>query len=126
MLYTYDMTLYHGTQASLAAGDLLTPAGAAGNGHRDHLSPSWVFATEHLPLAREYAHGFGGGATRECYVYEVEAVGSLEQDPADVSGSYRSRQPLRVVRLAEVRRVERVELSSGYAPLRHGPWEKVA
>lgn len=116
------MTLFHGTQATLEPGDVLSPEGAATFGHRDHLSPDYVFATEHLELAKQYAHGSPGGATRPCYVYEVAPAGDIEQDPADVAGSYRSRQPMRVVRLVATRPVARRDSGSGWAPLMHGPW----
>jgi hypothetical protein len=98
-------TYYHGTQAALQPGDMLTPQAAAANGHRDHLSPGYVFATTRLALARQYGNGAPGGATRQGYIYEVQPVGPVEQDPADVAGSYRTRHPLRVVRLVEVRPV---------------------
>jgi hypothetical protein len=118
--------LYHGTQTALAANDMLTPQGAFANGHRDHLSLGYVFATSHMGLAQEYAHGMPGGVTRECYVYEVEPVGQIEQDPADIEGSYRTREALRVVRLAAVRRVVRRTFSSGYTIDMHGRWEVVS
>jgi hypothetical protein len=102
---TQMATLYHGTQAELTPGQLLTPEDGATNGHRDHLSAGYVFATEHLNLARHYGNGAPGGPTRTGYVYVVEALGAIEQDPAEeMAGSYRTRRPLRVVRLAETRR----------------------
>lgn len=93
---------FHGTKADLRVGDLLT-AGFRSN-YRPEVVMNHVYFTA-LPdgagLAAELAAG--DGAPR---VYEVEPTGAFEDDPnvtdkkfpGNPTRSYRSSEPLRIVR----------------------------
>jgi hypothetical protein len=97
-----DGPFFHGTKADLQAGDLLT-AGFRSN-YRPEVVMNHIYFTA-LPdgagLAAELAAG--EGAPR---VYEVEPVGAYENDPnvtdkkfpGNPTRSYRSAEPLRIVR----------------------------
>ena len=93
---------YHGTRADLAAGELLS-AGYRSN-YRDSVVMNHIYFTalaDGAGLAAEIAAG--SGAPR---VYEVEPTGVFEDDPnvtdkkfpGNPTRSYRTREPLRVVR----------------------------
>lgn len=88
---------YHGTRATLRAGDAIAPADSPERESYVHLSPSLDAAIWEAEIAE------GDGPAR---VYVVEPTGSVE-NAAAVSGStpprhpwmsYRSRAPLRIVR----------------------------
>jgi rifampin ADP-ribosylating transferase len=92
---------YHGTRADLRPGDLIQP-GYASN-FTERRSP-WVYFSETLNAATwgaELAKGEGPGR-----IYEVEPTGSFVDDPnltnqrfpGNPTKSYRSQDPLRVVR----------------------------
>jgi hypothetical protein len=92
---------YHGTRAVLNPGDLLH-AGYASN-YTDRRSP-WIYFSETLNAAAwgaELAKGEGPGR-----IYIVEPTGEFVDDPnltdkrfpGNPTKSYRSQQPLRVVR----------------------------
>ena len=92
---------YHGTRAHLRPGDLLQP-GHSSN-YTERRSP-WVYFSETLDAAiwgAELAKGTGPGR-----IYVVEPTGSFVDDPnltdrkypGNPTLSYRSREPLRVVR----------------------------
>lgn len=93
---------FHGTKADLQVGDLLT-AGFRSN-YRPEIVMNHIYFTA-LPdgagLAAELAAG-----DAEPRVYEVEPTGEFENDPnvtdkkfpGNPTRSYRSRDPLRVVR----------------------------
>lgn len=96
---------FHGTRVALAPGDLLTP-GFRSN-YRPEVLMNHIYFTA-LPdgagLAAEIAAlGARGGVA---YVYEVEPTGPFEDDPnvtdkkfpGNPTRSYRSSEPLRVVR----------------------------
>ena len=94
--------LYHGTRAALRPGDLLTPGRASNYGSRQ--TAKYVYLTarrEGAELAAELAAGEGPAR-----VYVVEPLGPIEDDPnvtdrkfpGNPTRSYRTRQPLRVVR----------------------------
>lgn len=94
--------LYHGTRADLRPGDLLTPGHASNYGSRQ--TANFVYLTarkEGAALAAELAAGEGLAR-----VYVVEPLGPIEDDPnvtdrkfpGNPTRSYRTRQPLRVVR----------------------------
>lgn len=94
--------LYHGTRADLRPGDLLTPGHASNYGSRQ--TANFVYLTarkEGAALAAELAAGDGPAR-----VYVVEPLGPIEDDPnvtdrkfpGNPTRSYRTRQPLRVVR----------------------------
>ncbi len=94
--------LYHGTRADLRPGDLLTPGHASNYGSRQ--TANFVYLTarkEGTALAAELAAGEGLAR-----VYVVEPLGPIEDDPnvtdrkfpGNPTRSYRTRQPLRVVR----------------------------
>ncbi|WP_336660872.1 NAD(+)--rifampin ADP-ribosyltransferase [Leucobacter sp. USHLN153] len=94
---------FHGTRAEVGPGDLLT-AGLRSN-YRPEVVMNHIYITA-LPdgagLAAEVA-ALDGGTPR---VYEVEPTGSFENDPnvtdkkfpGNPTRSYRSAEPLRVVR----------------------------
>jgi rifampin ADP-ribosylating transferase len=93
---------FHGTKASLEAGDLLEPGHGANFGNLDRTT-TYVYFTGTLDAATwgaELALGEGRGR-----IYVVEPTGELEDDPnltdkkfpGNPTRSYRSRAPLRVV-----------------------------
>jgi nicotinamidase-related amidase len=92
---------YHGTKADLSVGDLLSP------GHRSNYGEgekaNYIYFTslpDGVAWAAELAEGDGKGR-----VYVVEPTGGFEDDPnltdkkfpGNVTRSYRSREPLRIV-----------------------------
>lgn len=92
---------YHGTRATLSPGDLIQP-GFSSN-YTERRSP-WVYFSETLNAAAwgaELAKGEGRGR-----IYVVEPTGPFTDDPnltdkkfpGNPTMSYRSRDPLRVVR----------------------------
>jgi rifampin ADP-ribosylating transferase len=92
---------YHGTRATLKPGDLIQP-GYSSN-YTARRSP-WVYFSETLNAATwgaELARGEGPGR-----IYEVEPTGAFMDDPnltdkkfpGNPTKSYRSGEPLRVVR----------------------------
>ena len=92
---------YHGTKADLAVGDLIRPGFGSNFVDRElkhiYFSATLEAATWGAELAR------GEGRER---IYIVEPLGEFEDDPnltdkkfpGNVTASYRSREPLRVVR----------------------------
>lgn len=96
-----ETVFYHGTKASLQPGDLITAGHASNFGARRHAK--YVYLTETLDAATwgaELALGEGGGR-----IYVVEPTGPYEDDPnltdkkfpGNVTKSYRTRDPLRVL-----------------------------
>ena len=96
---------YHGTKADLRAGDLLTAGG--NSNYNDELKMNHIYFTANLNgagLAAALAKGEG----RE-RVYVVEPTGEFENDPnltdkkfpGNLTRSYRSREPLRIIGEAE-------------------------
>ena len=97
---------YHGTKADLQPGDVLEP------GYRSNFGPArktanFVYLTSTMDAATwgaELSAGEGPGR-----IYEVEPTGPIEDDPnltdkrfpGNPTRSYRTRQPLRVVREVE-------------------------
>lgn len=92
---------YHGTKADLRAGDLLTAGG--NSNYKDELKMNHIYFTANLNgagLAAALAKGEG----RE-RVYIVEPTGEFENDPnltdkkfpGNLTRSYRSREPLRII-----------------------------
>lgn len=93
--------LYHGTKADLSVGDLLSP-GFASN-YESGRPMSWIYMSGLLEPAiwgAELAIGEGRGR-----VFIVEPTGAIEDDPnltnkkfpGNITLSYRSREPLRIV-----------------------------
>jgi rifampin ADP-ribosylating transferase len=97
----------HGTRASLAPGDLVVP------GRPSHFRPdrplAHVYFTTRAETAAwgaELAAALSDAPSPEGRVYEVEPTGPFEDDPnvtdkrfpGNPTRSYRSRDPLRVVR----------------------------
>lgn len=93
---------FHGTRAQLRAGDLLTA------GYNSNYRPEIVMNHVHFTALSD-----GAGLAAEIaalegipHVYEVEPTGAFENDPnvtdkkfpGNPTRSYRSREPLRVVR----------------------------
>ena len=102
MTYAKDATgpFYHGTRADLAPGDLLRP-GFESNFADGKLS--WIYFSATLEAATwgaELAKGEGRGR-----IYVVEPTGPFEDDPnltdkkfpGNITSSYRSLDPLRVI-----------------------------
>jgi hypothetical protein len=93
-------TFFHGTKADLKIGDLLAP-GYGSNFVERELSHIYFSATlEAATWGAELARGEGRGR-----IYIVEPTGPFEDDPnltdkkfpGNITASYRSRDPLRVV-----------------------------
>lgn len=102
MTYAADATppYYHGTKADLKVGDLLAP-GYGSNFVERELNHIYFSATlEAATWGAELARGEARGR-----IYFVEPTGAFEDDPnltdkkfpGNVTASYRSREPLRVV-----------------------------
>jgi hypothetical protein len=100
-----DGPFFHGTKADLQPGDLLT-AGFNSN-YRPEVVMNHIYFTalhDGAGLAAELAAGNG-----EPRVYEVEPTGAFEDDPnvtdklfpGNPTRSYRSTEPIRVVREGE-------------------------
>lgn len=104
MTYAKDLppgtAFYHGTRADLAAGDLLSPGFSSNYAER---KLSWIYFSATLEAATwgaELAQGEG-----QERIYIVEPIGPFEDDPnltdkkfpGNLTMSYRSREPLRVV-----------------------------
>ena len=95
-----DQIFYHGTKADLGVGDLIEP-GFGSNFAERALAHIYFSATlEAATWGAELAKGGGRGR-----IYTVEPTGPFEDDPnltdkkfpGNVTASYRSRDPLRVV-----------------------------
>ena len=93
-------TFYHGTRAELAVGELIMP-GFGSNFADRALKHVYFSATpEAATWGAELARGRGRG-----HIYLVEPTGAFEDDPnltdqkfpGNVTASYRSAEPLRVV-----------------------------
>src|SRR3954469_3769528 len=93
-------TFYHGTKADLKVGDLLAP-GFGSNFAERALTHIYFSATlEAATWGAELAAGQGRGR-----IYIVEPTGEFEDDPnltdkkfpGNVTASYRSRAPLRII-----------------------------
>jgi rifampin ADP-ribosylating transferase len=116
-----DGPFFHGTAAALRVGDHLTA------GHRSNYRPeivmNHVYFTSRVDgagLAAEIAAELVGGGAAP-HVYEVEPTGAFENDPnvtdkkfpGNPTRSYRSADPLRIVReIAEWTRLTPEELQS--------------
>jgi hypothetical protein len=98
---TDTQTYYHGTKADLNVGDLIVPGHASNFGTRRQAL--FVYLTATLDAATwgaELAVGAGRGR-----IYIVEPIGPIEDDPnltdkkfpGNITRSYRSRHPFRVV-----------------------------
>ena len=92
---------YHGTKADLSIGDILAPGYSSNYGAKE--KSNYIYFTSLLkgaPLAAELAEGEGRGR-----IYIVEPTGEIEDDPnltdkkfpGNITKSYRSRDPLRIV-----------------------------
>ncbi len=92
---------YHGTKADLSIGDMLSPGYKSNYGLGE--KASYIYFTsmrDGAPLAAELAEGEGRGR-----IYIVEPTGEIEDDPnltdkkfpGNITKSYRSREPLRIV-----------------------------
>jgi len=96
-----DGPFYHGTRADLNIGDLLTPGGTSN--YQADLVMNHIYFTA-LPNGAGLAAALAKGDGRE-RVYIVEPTGSFENDPnvtnkkfpGNVTRSYRSLEPLRIV-----------------------------
>lgn len=100
-----DGPFFHGTKAQLEPGDLLEARRPSNYGERK--AANFVYLTATLDAATwgaELAVGDGPGR-----IYEVEPTGPIEDDPnltdqrfpGNPTRSYRTRDPLRVVREVE-------------------------
>ena len=93
-------TFYHGTKAGLVVGDLIRP-GFGSNFVERELKHIYFSATlEAATWGAELARGEGRG-----HVYIIEPTGEFEDDPnltdkkfpGNITASYRSTEPLRIV-----------------------------
>lgn len=92
---------YHGTKADLRAGDLLTAGG--GSNYKPELKMNHIYFTA-LANGAGLAAALAKGDGRE-RVYLVEPTGSFENDPnvtdqkfpGNLTRSYRSKAPLRII-----------------------------
>lgn len=108
---------FHGTMGEFGPGDLLT-AGHESNYHDGRLSNNVYFAALMEPAiwGAELAVAFADSEDARGHVYVVEPTGPFEDDPnvtnkrfpGNVTRSYRTRHPLRVV--------EEVESWEGHSP----------
>ena len=98
---TSSRTFYHGTRAELKAGDLIQPGYSSNYTER---KSNWIYFSETVFAATWGADlARGGGPGR---IYVVEPTGEFMDDPnltdkkypGNPTKSYRSREPLRVVR----------------------------
>lgn len=97
---------FHGTRRVFAPGDLLTP-GHASNYQDGRISNNVYFAALIDPAiwAAELAVAYADEAGAEAHIYLVHPTGPFEDDPnltnkkfpGNVTQSYRTRQPLRVI-----------------------------
>ena len=94
-------SFYHGTKADLKAGDLIGPGYASNFGTRDLSVHAYLTATLDAAVwGAELAQGNGPGR-----IYVVEPTGPIEDDPdltdkkfpGNLTKSYRSRDPLRIL-----------------------------
>ena len=81
-------TLFHGTDAKLKPGDIVTPAGHERQGEDlpTHYDPTLAYATTGGHLAERYAVAKAGKTGTTPHVYEVTPVGEVQLDPEAVSG----------------------------------------
>lgn len=96
---------FHGTRAAFDVGDQVMP-GHRSNFHQGRVSNHVYFAAllEPAVWGAELAVAFGGGDGRG-HIYVVEPLGPFEDDPnvtnkrfpGNVTRSYRSRHPMRIV-----------------------------
>ncbi len=96
---------YHGTGIAFADGNLLVP-GHLSNYHDDRISNHVYFAATLEPAiwGAELANALAGSEKRG-HIYVVEPTGPFEDDPnltnkrfpGNVTQSYRTRHPLRIV-----------------------------
>jgi rifampin ADP-ribosylating transferase len=93
--------LLHGTKADLKVGDLLEPSRRSNFGERRTANHVYVTATlDAATWGAELAKGDGRGR-----IFVVEPTGALEDDPnvtdkkfpGNPTGSYRTREPVRIV-----------------------------
>jgi rifampin ADP-ribosylating transferase len=93
-------TFYHGTRADLGSGDLLSPGFDSNYADR---KLSWIYFSATLEAAIWGAELAAGEGRQRIYI--VEPTGDFEDDPnltdkkfpGNVTASYRSRDPLRIL-----------------------------
>ncbi len=92
---------YHGTKADLKPGDLLEPGHRSNYGQGEKANFVYMSATMDAAVwGAELAQGDGPGR-----IYRVEPTGAFEDDPnltnqkfpGNITRSYRTRKPLRIV-----------------------------
>jgi rifampin ADP-ribosylating transferase len=96
---------YHGTKADLAIGDLITPGYGSNFADRALAHIYFTATLEAATWGAELARGPDGQENARGRIYIVEPTGPFEDDPnltdkkfpGNVTASYRSRDPLRVV-----------------------------
>ena len=98
---TETQTYYHGTKADLESGDLIQAGHTSNFGERKQAAFVYLSATlDAATWGAELAVGAGRGR-----IYIVEPTGEIEDDPnltdkkfpGNITRSYRSRSPFRVV-----------------------------
>lgn len=105
-----DGPFLHGTKTEFAIGDELVP-GHGSNYHESRVANHVYFAALLEPAiwGAELAVALGGGTGRE-RIYVVEPTGPFEDDPnvtnkkfpGNVTQSYRTRHPMRIVSEVEI------------------------
>lgn len=91
---------YHGTVASFAPGDVLTPKGANDFGRNESGSGrGFVYMTADQDQAWNYAYARAEEIRPNAapHVYEVEPLAKYEEDPNDSYDSVRTRGRVRVI-----------------------------
>ena len=99
-----DGPFFHGTKADLAIGDELLP-GCGSNYHHGRLANHVYFAALLEPAVWGAELAVARSSTDVARIYVVEPLGPFEDDPnvtnkkfpGNVTRSYRTRQPMRVV-----------------------------
>jgi hypothetical protein len=96
--WTSGEPAYHGTSAELKPGDLIEPGHEA---NFDVTAPGHVYFTDEAHYGAAVNHAKRAARTKggHPHVYRVEPTGEAEHDPdyAVSGGSFRTKQPLRVV-----------------------------
>jgi len=95
-----DQIFYHGTKADLEIGDLIRPGFGSNFVERELKHVYFTATLEAATWGAELAKGEGRGR-----IYIVEPTGAFEDDPnltdkkfpGNITASYRSTEPLRVV-----------------------------
>lgn len=113
---------FHGTKKEFVAGDLLTP-GQPSNYHDGRISNNVYFAALMEPAiwGAELAVAYADNEDAKGHIYVIEPTGPFEDDPnvtnkkfpGNITQSYRTRHPLRVIEEVESWQCHRPEVLQG-------------